>query len=76
MNQLVDELEAKLRAAQEALDQACNIIETMVAEDIGYPGKMYLQAKLDVALWLVESELPEFERAALLTLKDAINESQ
>jgi hypothetical protein len=66
-------LEALLRKAQEALQDAVDLVEASEDDSFEPPGRMYLVARLDTALDIVEMELPEFKAQMQLNLLKAIN---
>lgn len=58
------EFTERLKAAAAALNDAADLLDAAKDQDVAYPGKGYLMACLDMALEIVERELPEMKAVA------------
>jgi hypothetical protein len=61
-----------LRFAGNALDDACDELNKAKPGDIAAPGPDYLLAKIEIAMSIIESELPELKAANMLKVVDAM----
>lgn len=62
-----------LRFAGNALDDACEELKKAEPGDIASPGQDYLLARIETALQIVESELPEMKQAQMYELLGSLN---